>query len=439
MIHRSRLSARVLVYICTRVHIPRTHTCTHKHTQAGAGVARLGVVDADRVEVSNLHRQVAHTEEAAREGELKVDSLIARMRALNSSVIYDRHAVALDQHNALDIISGYDVVLDATDNVVTRYIINDACVVADVPLVSGASIAAEGQLTVYNYSPPPSSSQPTAPRSACYRCIFPQAPRTADCRRCDEAGVLGPVPGIIGVMQALEAMKILGGVGDVLCGRMLLFDGLSMKNHVVKLRPRSERCVAHGMSANDLEAFDYMEFTGQSPREEKLGGEGVGASCAAPSPLDLLLPEQRIDPEELQALTRRGENAAGGVVLVDVRPNREYSMLRLSPSINVPMDSIDRDVDKIRRAVGLSTSSGYADPGCEKDEEEAAGECGVTPDRTLQGDRQRPQLIIVCRRGNDSQLAVRRLMEEHGIACRDLRGGLMAWKKCIDPSFPVDY
>lgn len=376
-------------------------------SQAGAGVARLGVADGDRVEVSNLHRQVAHTEASARAGDLKVDSLIARMRALNSLVVYERHATNLDQHNALDIVRGYDVVLDATDNVMARYIINDACVVAGVPLVSGAAIAAEGQLTVYNYS---------SPSSPCYRCIFPQAPRAEDCRRCDEAGVLGPVPGIIGVMQALEAMKVLGGVGEVLGGRMLLFDGLTMKSHVVRLRPRSERCAAHRMGARDLAAYDYRAFTGQSPRA---AGED-GPRCAAPAPLDLLPPERRIGAEELRALCGRGEDGAaaasagGGVVVLDVRPSREYSMLRLSPSINVPIDSIDREVDAIRRAAGEGGARGA----------EASG---------------RPRLVVVCRRGNDSQRAVRRLTEEHGIECVDVRGGLMAWKARVDPSFPVDY
>ncbi|GMP65244.1 hypothetical protein CsSME_00026130 [Camellia sinensis var. sinensis] len=187
---------------------------------AACGVGRLGIVDHDVVELNNLHRQIIHTE--AYIGQSKVESAAAACHSINSTIQIVEHKEALRTSNALEILSKYDIVIDATDNAPSRYLISDCCVVLGKPLVSGAAIGLEGQLTVYNYNGGP-----------CYRCLFPTPPPTTACQRCSDSGVLGIVPGIIGCHQALEAIKIASDVGEPLSRRMLLFDALTARIRIV--------------------------------------------------------------------------------------------------------------------------------------------------------------------------------------------------------------
>ncbi|KAL4537867.1 hypothetical protein Ndes2437B_g08962 [Nannochloris sp. 'desiccata'] len=166
---------------------------------AAAGVGRIGIVDKDTVELSNIHRQVIHTEASV--GTHKADSAATFIKSLNSSVKIEIFKNGFTPENAVDLVSNFDVILDASDNAPTRYLISDACCVAHKPLVSGAAIGTDGQLTVYCHGED----------GPCYRCLFPTAPLPQSCSRCVDAGVLGVVPGIIGTMQALEAIKILSG------------------------------------------------------------------------------------------------------------------------------------------------------------------------------------------------------------------------------------
>ncbi|KAL3151284.1 Adenylyltransferase and sulfurtransferase MOCS3 [Trebouxia sp. C0009 RCD-2024] len=191
-------------------------------TAAGAG--HIGIVDHDVVEINNLHRQIIHTESHVNMH--KAESAAIACRQLNSSIKVEAHTDAITPQNALQLVSAYDVVLDCTDNAPSRYLISDACVLAGKPLVSGAAIGTDGQLTVYNHGQD----------GPCYRCLFPVAPKPESCSRCSDAGVLGVIPGIIGSLQALEAIKILAGVGQVASRKLLIFDGLGMRFHTVKLR-----------------------------------------------------------------------------------------------------------------------------------------------------------------------------------------------------------
>ncbi|CAI0437316.1 unnamed protein product [Linum tenue] len=197
---------------------------------AASGVGRLGIVDHDVVELNNMHRQVIHTE--AFIGQPKVKSAAAACRS-------------------------YDIVVDATDNAPSRYMISDCCVVLGRPLVSGAALGLEGQLTVYNYNGGP-----------CYRCLFPTPPPATACQRCSDNGVLGVVPGIVGCLQALEAIKIASAIGEPLSGRMLLLDALSARVRIVKIRGKSIHCEVCGESTKftkeQFKNFDYENFT-QSP------------------------------------------------------------------------------------------------------------------------------------------------------------------------------
>jgi len=247
---------------------------------AASGVGKIGIVDRDCVELSNIHRQVIHKEASV--SQPKTESAAAALKALNSSIEIEEFREGFHPWNALEIVDRFDVVLDASDNAPTRYLISDACCVARKPLVSGAAIGTDGQLTVYCYGDD----------GPCYRCLFPKPPPPQNCARCADAGVLGPVPGIIGTMQALEVIKILAGIGEIFSRKLLMMDALYCRYHVVKLRARNQQCVACGscpdVTRETLPGIDYMEFTGQQ-----------SASDGPPKPLNLVADSHRISAGDL--------------------------------------------------------------------------------------------------------------------------------------------
>ena len=204
---------------------------------AGAGVGQLTFADFDTVEVSNLQRQIAHT--TARVGELKVASAKTQCLAINPHVIINEINYALETEELNEILPACDVVLDCSDNFPTRFAINDACVRHEIPLVSGAAIRFDGQLTVI---------RPDLPNTPCYRCLYDSNTEAAE--TCAQAGVLGPVVGLIGCAQAIEALKILCDIGATLTGRLVLFDGLNMEWNEIRLS-KSPTCPVCGPAANN--------------------------------------------------------------------------------------------------------------------------------------------------------------------------------------------
>jgi len=283
---------------------------------AGAGVGRIGVIDHDTVEVSNLHRQVLHTQ--SRIGVSKAASLAASLAEINSSIEVVPYNIALTSSTALAIISQYDIVLDCTDNVATRYLLNDACVLSGLPLVSGSALRWEGQLTVYNFKGGPT-----------YRCLYPEPPPPSAVTNCSDGGVLGAVPGVIGCLQALETVKILSGMDACYSGSLFLFDGLEGKCRIVKLRGRRE-----GVEVTEL--IDYEQFCGASATDK----DGEVA----------LLPfDQRITARKLAEVI---ENETPHLLL-DVRPEVEMELCSIPNSINLPLARLkegkDEDVDRLRR------------------------------------------------------------------------------------------
>eukprot|EP00891_Asterochloris_glomerata_P009431 jgi/Astpho2/9431/e_gw1.00145.64.1_t len=347
---------------------------------AAAGVGRLGLVDQDAVELSNLHRQISHTE--ARVGQHKADSAAEACCSLNSSIQVEAHHAGLTASNALDLVSAYDVVVDCSDNAPTRYLASDACVVAGKPLVSGAAIGTDGQLSVYCHGE----------QGPCYRCLFPASPQAASCARCSDGGVLGVVPGVMGTLQALEAMKLAAGVGQVLSQRLLIFDALALRFQTVKLRGRQSNCVACGASpsitAASLPQYDYAAFTGQ-PANDK-----------GPPSLHVLPTNQRVTPAELQWRLQAQRPA-----LVDVRPRPEFDMAHL------PGDLAAAPSDEVPQLY-----SGQA------------AQASTLNEQT--------SIVVLCRRGNDSQLVVQSL-REHGLhTAVDLTGGLAAWAQHAGTDFP---
>ncbi|KAL9283508.1 Adenylyltransferase and sulfurtransferase MOCS3 [Arabidopsis thaliana] len=350
------------------------------------GVGQLGIIDHDVVELNNMHRQIIHTE--AFIGHPKVKSAAAACRSRNSTIKVDEYVEALRTSNALEILSQYDIIVDATDNPPSRYMISDCCVLLGKPLVSGAALGMEGQLTVYNHNGGP-----------CYRCLFPTPPPTSACQRCSDSGVLGVVPGVIGCLQALETIKLASLVGEPLSERMLLFDALSARMRIVKIRGRSSQCTVCGDNSSfnkqTFKDFDYEDFT-QFP--------------LFAGPLNLLPAESRISSKEFKEILQKKEQH----VLLDVRPSHHYKIVSLPDSLNIPLANLETRLNELTSAL-KEKGNGHANT------ESCAN----------------PSVFVVCRRGNDSQRAVQYLRESGFDSAKDIIGGLEAWAANVNPNFPT--
>lgn len=352
--------------------------CPAAQYLVGCGIGKLGLVDYDLVEENNLHRQLLHTEENI--GLPKVKSAAAALKKLNNEVKIDEYNVQLDSKNAFPIISQYDVVVDATDNVATRYLINDACVMSGKPLVSGSAVRTEGQLTVLNYKNGP-----------CYRCLFPYPPPPETVTNCGDAGVLGPIPGVIGVLQALQVIYIIIENENILSRSLLLLDGVDTRFRTIKLRDRMKTCVVCGASPTVTELIDYEQF--------------CGAPAADKNPdLKLLQVNERLTPEDLYQHLKSDKP----LILLDVRSQLEFQICNIPGSINIPLDDLTKPENQEMLETKLKEKSIFR------------------------------KVCIVCRRGNDSQRGVIKLKEKFNeIPMCDLKGGLHAWARDIDQSFPV--
>ena len=219
---------------------------------AAAGVGSLGIVDFDSVDLTNLQRQLLHDTDDV--GRPKVDSAAERIAGINPDVNVIKHETVLSSDNAFDILGGYDVIVDGTDNFPVRYLVNDATQMLGKPLVYGSIFQFDGQASVFL----PGAETP------CYRCLFPQPPPPGSVPSCSEAGVFGVLPGIIGSIQAVEAIKLITGVGEPLVGKLLLFDALAMEFTTVKLRWDPE-CPVCGKSPTITQLIDYEAFCGLRP------------------------------------------------------------------------------------------------------------------------------------------------------------------------------
>lgn len=357
---------------------------------AAAGVGRLGLVDHDVVETSNLARQVLHGEALA--GHAKARSAAAALRRLNSAVECVPYARSLSEAWALDLVRCYDVVADCSDNVPTRYLVNDACVLAGRPLVSASALRFEGQLSVYHCDGGP-----------CYRCVFPRPPPAETVTNCSDGGVLGVVPGVLGCVQALEVLKIAAGLGASYSGSLLLFDGLGGHFRRIRLRRRRPDCAVCGQQPTVTRLQDYEAFCGSSATDK----------CRA---LKLLSPEERISVTDYKQLLDSGAPH----VLLDVRPQVEVDICRLPHALHIPLSQLERrDADSLK-LLGDAIREG------KQDSKEGAA----------------PSVYVICKLGNDSQKAVRVVQslravpELDSLTVQDIVGGLMAWATKIDVTFP---
>ena len=326
---------------------------------AAAGVGTLGLVDFDTVDVSNLQRQILYAE--ADTGRSKIAAAAARLTAMNAGIGIETHETALSSENALSILGRYDIVVDATDNFPARYLVSDACVLLGKPDVSGSVLGFEGQVSVFGTSTGP-----------CYRCLFPEPPPQGFVPSCAEAGVLGVLPGIVGSIQAAEAIKLAAGVGEPLAGRLLVLDVRTMSFREVRIA-RDPGCPACGASPTIRALVDYEAFCGAVPV--------------------VLAPELEIAASDLKAALDRGDSFA----LVDVREPQESTINSIPGSMVVPFDEI--------------------------------------PGRLAGLDRSR-EIVVYCRTGVRSAAALRALEAAGFSRVRHLAGGIESWIATVDPDQP---
>jgi len=277
---------------------------------AAAGVGRLGIVDFDYVDESNLQRQILHG--SARVGTSKVESARERLADLNPHIAIEPHDARLTRDNALAILSGYDVVVDGTDNFATRYLVNDACVLLGKTNVHGSIFRFEGQVSVFD-----------AARGPCYRCLYPEPPPAGLVPSCAEGGVLGVLPGVIGALQGVETLKVLLGIGEPLIGRLLLFDALSLSFRELELRKDPE-CPLCGAHPTIRELVDYEALCGFEPDAELAGGD-------------------EIDARELGALRQKDPD----LQLIDVRTAHEWAIARIEGSRLIPLGTLPERMDEL--------------------------------------------------------------------------------------------
>ena len=280
---------------------------------AAAGVGRIGLVDFDSVDLTNLQRQILFGTNDI--GRSKIEAAEERLRGLNPDIQIDQFETRLTSDNALDILKNYDIVVDGTDNFPTRYLVNDACVILGKPNVYGSIFRFEGQITIFG-----------APGGPCYRCLYPEPPPPGLVPSCAEGGVLGVLPGIVGAIQAAETLKLIIGKGEPLIGRLLLFDALAMRFRELKLRKNPE-CPACGEHPTITKLIDYAEFCGVRGEE-------------AADPIQSTVPE--IAPRELKARLDRGDD----LFVLDVREPHEYQICNLGGHL-IPLGELSRRVNEL--------------------------------------------------------------------------------------------
>ncbi len=332
---------------------------------AAAGVGTIGLADFDVVDLSNLQRQIIHF--TGDVGRPKIVSAEEKLKAINPEVTIVRHEQTVDSSNALALFAAYDVIVDGTDNFPTRYLVNDACVLLGKPNVYGSIFRFDGQATVF-----------FPPEGPCYRCLYPEPPPPGLVPNCAEGGVLGILPGLIGVVQATETVKLILGTGKPLVGRLLLYDALEMTFREMKVR-KNPRCPICGPNPTIRELVDYQEFCGIRRVEPPVAG--VAAL-------------EEITPAELKALLDQGKHP----FILDVRNPEEIAICRIAGSTVIPLPE-------------LGNRLGELDP--------------------------TTAMVVHCKSGVRSAKAITLLQAAGFSRLKNLKGGILGWIKEVDPSLPV--
>ena len=331
---------------------------------AAAGVGRLGLVDLDVVDKSNLQRQIIHTTNDV--GRSKIESAKESIVALNPHVRVETYEAGFTSENAMEIAKNYDIIIDGTDNFPTRYLVNDVCVLLKKPNVYGSIFRFEGQASVFY-----------AEKGPCYRCLYPEPPPPGMVPSCAEGGVLGILPGLVGLIQATEGIKILLGEGESLLGRLMLINSLAMTFRELKLR-KDPNCPICGENPTVTELIDYEEFCGIPQAQEQEAALSQNGSITAP---------------EVKAHLDRGDD----FILVDVREQHEYDICRIDGSVLIPLSEIDSRLDELN------------------------------PDADI---------VVHCKMGGRSakaQVMLKDMGYEHVL---NMEGGILAWSDLVDSSVP---
>jgi sulfur-carrier protein adenylyltransferase/sulfurtransferase len=331
---------------------------------AAAGVGSLGLVDFDVVDASNLQRQIIHS--TVDIGRKKLDSAAEKLEALNPNLNVVKHDTLLSSANALDILKDYDVVADGTDNFPTRYLVNDACVLLGKPNAYGSIFRFEGQASVF-----------ATKKGPCYRCLYPEPPPPGLVPSCAEGGVLGILPGLVGVIQATEVIKLILGKGSPLIGRLLLVDSLNMRFRELKLRKNPE-CPVCGEHPTVTKLIDYQQFCGIAPatKEENTVKNGI----------------PQITVTELKRRIDSGED----FLILDVREPFEYQIANIGGKL-IPQNDV--------------------------------------PQRLGEIDRDRP-VVVHCKSGGRSQRIAEYLKQSGYNDVANVSGGILAWAAQVDPTVP---
>ena len=344
---------------------------------AAAGVGTIGLVDFDVVDESNLQRQIIHSQSTV--GKLKVDSAEIMINGLNKNTTVVKHNTMLTSANAMEILKDYDVIADGTDNFQTRYLVNDACVLLGKPNAYGSIFRFEGQASVFGL-----------PDGPCYRCLYPEPPPPGLVPSCAEGGVLGILPGLVGVIQATEVIKLVIGIGEPLVGRLLLVDTLSMHFKTLKLRKNPE-CPVCGLNPTVTELIDYDQFCGITPPsgtgplevQQNKAVENAAVVDGVPQ-ISVQALKQKLDAHE-------------DVLVLDVREPHEYAIVNIGAKL-IPLGEV------AQRSAEL-------------------------------GDKDR-EIAVHCKSGARSQKASLALKQAGFTNVSNMTGGILAWADKIDPSLP---
>ena len=337
-----------------------------------AGIGTIGLVDFDTVDESNLQRQIIHATPDV--GSLKVDSAANKLHALNPGTNIVKHNVMLTSANALEIFREYDIIADGTDNFQTRYLVNDACVLTGKPNAYGSIFRFEGQASVF-----------ATEQGPCYRCLYPEPPPPGLVPSCAEGGVLGILPGLIGVIQATEVIKLILGKGEPLIGRLLLADALNMKFKELKLRKNPD-CPVCGTHPTVTALIDYNQFCGVAGASESVTETGAKTGSVQLPPLNGV---PQISVGELKRRRDAGEDP----FVLDVREGWEYQVANLGGHL-IPQGELSKRLSEL--------------------------------------DPARP-IVVQCKSGGRSQSAAE-LLQKQGFQVENLAGGILGWIKEIDPT-----
>ena len=332
---------------------------------AAAGVGHIGVVDFDTVDLSNLHRQIIH--KSGNVGKPKTQSAVEMMKEINPTIDIKTYDTSLRSDNALDLLKDYDIVIDGTDNFPTRYLVNDACALLDKPNVYGSIFRFEGQATVF-----------WASRGPCYRCLYPEPPEPGTVPSCAEGGVLGVLPGVVGTIQATEAVKLIIGQGDPLIGRLLLFDALKMKFKELKLR-KDPKCPLCGENKTVTELIDYEFFCGTAPIQQQKS-----------------VHVDEVDVEEVDEAIKAGKIPAE-IDLLDIREPFEAKIAQIPHSRLISLAEFSKRMHELDSA---------------------------------------REIWLYCKDGARSGKAWKMLYDAGFRKIKNVAGGIDAWSEDIDPETP---